>query len=351
MALTGSPLLVLSVLATLGTVTLTVLCWRRGGRLRVLTRTTCILLCEALALFSGGLAVNDAFDDLYPSWSTLFQPDTEPSPATIAVGPDASLDVWLKGHVADARSKGLVFDWKPRELPGWQLPAAPTVYVPPAYFTDAQLRFPVVVLVAPSKAGPSQSGWNPATVAALVSATSADPVPAILVFLRADRADTARLLEQDLPDRLDTDVRVNGRGWAVVGVGTDAGLALGALAGAPQRYRSAVVVAGSDDVVGAPLVAQAHQSRVDQAVLVIVGGSVGGQGGGGQITDGPASGPPTNGPTAAGPSTGAVSTVSVQPPEKRLGVALLWAYQQLSPPLAAPVGGPPRPLPAITGNR
>jgi hypothetical protein len=131
-ALTGSPLLVLSLIATLGAVVMTALCWRRGGRVRVLTRTGCILLCQALALFTGGLFINDTFDDLYPSWSTLFQPDTAPSPTTIAAGPDTSLDLWLKGHVTDAGRKGLVFDWKPRELPSWRLPAAPTVYVPPS---------------------------------------------------------------------------------------------------------------------------------------------------------------------------------------------------------------------------
>jgi hypothetical protein len=204
------------------------------------------------------------------------------------------------------------------------------------------VRFPVVVLVAQSKAGPGQAGWDPGTVAALIAESSADPVPAILVFLRVDRADAAGLLEQELPAQLDADIRVNGRGWAVVGVGTDAGLALDALGGAPHRYRSAGVVAGAGGLLGAPVVAQAQRCRADQAILLIVGGGSGGQGGGEPVTDGPT--------PSSGPGPVAVTTELVPPPDKRLVVALRWAYQQLSPPLSAPVGGPP-PLPAPSGSR
>lgn len=345
MALTGAPLLVLSFVATLAAAALTVRFWRRGGRSRVLTRAGCVLLCEALALFTAGVAVNDYFDGLYPSWSTLFQPDATPStPAAIAAGPDTQLDLWLKGHVADAAELGLVFDWQPRELAAWRLPAAPIVYVPPAYFTQADLRFPVVMVIAPSKAGPGQAGWDQATVAALVATSSADPVPAILVFLRVDQAGSAGLIEQDLPAQLDADLRVNGRGWAVVGVGTDAALALSVLAGAPLRYRSTILVAGGDGVLSNQVVLQAHHLPVDQAALLIVGapattgpgGSTGGQGGGDQVTDAPSGPPDLTG-------SGVVNLESVTQPAQRLAVALRWAYQQLPAPLRA---ASPAPLPS-----
>ncbi len=346
MALTGTPLFALSFVALLGSLALTVICWRRGGRLRVLSRAGCILLCEALLLFTGGLAINDSFDGLYPSWSTLFQPDPSPSSSSdpIAAAPGTSLDLWLRGHASEGAKAGLVFSWKPRDLAAWHLPVTPAMYIPPTYFADAHLRFPVVVVVAPATAGPDESGWDPSTLAPLVAASTADPVPAILVFLRMDHPDPG-LLERDLPARLEADIRVNHRGWALVGVGSDGAVGLAGLAGAPQRYRSASVVAGTDGVVGPALEAQAHHVRIDQAVLLIAGPAAtatpgaGGQGGGGQMSDDSG---------GSGDSAGTVAVQFVARPSQRLPAALRWVYQQLSPTLTGQYGGP---VPSPSGQR
>jgi hypothetical protein len=213
-ALTGLPLLVLAVVASLSLLYLTIRYWSRG----VVVRVVAILCVEALVLFTAGLVVNRAFDDLFPSWTALLHQDTVPAPAAQAATP-ARLDGWLRGR--DSRT----FAWTPAGERFWPLAQPPTVVVPAAYLSLAAQRFPVVVVVSPD---PPEVVADP-------------PTPAVLVWLRADRID-ADFLTRTLPAALESDLRVTSGGWAAVGIGTDCAAGLDALAKDSARYRSAAAV-------------------------------------------------------------------------------------------------------------
>jgi hypothetical protein len=282
-SLTGAPLLVLGILASLGALVATIRYWRRGGRWRILTRTVGILVCEVLALATAGLIVNHALDDLFPSWSALFGPDRAVAAPTIVADPTTGLDEWLRGHRAEGERHGLTFEWKPVGAAAWHLPAPPVISVPPAYFTATALRFPVVLVLSPAKlAAPVADG------------------PAIVVYLRVDRPD-AMLLTQELPERLDGDLRVLARGWAVVGVGTDAGAGPLALTRAPTRFWSAVEVPEGNRPL--PDVERGLPAYLDWQKSWTV--------------------------PARTPDPG------------RLAAALHWVYPRLPAPLADPLSGPP----------
>jgi hypothetical protein len=241
-SLTGLPLLVFSVLAAVAALILTVRYWGRGGRWRAVTRTVSVLLCEALALFAGGVIVNHALGDLFPSWSALLQQDRTAPPPPVVADPATRLDVWLRSRALEGEHNGLVFDWRPVDATAWHLPDPPTIYVPPAYFTQHSARFPVVLVIAPSKDGPAQAAWDARKVNLLVPRTGGEVTPAVLVFLRVDHPDVT-LLAQTLPERLDEDLRTSPRGWGVIGVAFDAAVALDSLVRAPLRFWSAAVVA------------------------------------------------------------------------------------------------------------
>jgi hypothetical protein len=316
-SLTGLPLLVCGIVATLLGFAATVFLWRRGGRLRLLSRTGLVLLCEALAVFTGAIATNRALD-LYPSWATLFQKAAPPPPQNAVADPATSLDVWLKGRAADGARKGLYFDWKPDGLASWHLAAVPTVFVPAAYFTSTALLFPVVVVAAPDKVGPPQAGWDDKQAADVVRAAEGDGNPAIVVFLRTAKPDAGPLLATDLPTRLDNDLRVGPRGWAAVGIGVDAPMALSALAEKPGRYRAAVAIAEGGALLPATVTAKAAKVPVDQSATVIDANTFG-------------------------------------RPQDRLPEALRWACDEvpapLAPPITGPVGTAPAPTPATNGSR
>jgi hypothetical protein len=213
-ALTGLPLLVLAVVASLSVLYLTIRHWSRG----VVVRVVGLLCVEALVLFTAGLVVNRAFDDLFPSWTALLHQDTVPAPPPEAAT-SARLDGWLRGR--DSRT----FDWTPAGERYWPLLQPPVVVVPAAYLSLAAQRFPVVVVVSPQ---PPEVVADP-------------PTPAVLVWLRADRLDVS-LLTRTLPAALEADLRVSSGGWAAVGVGTDGAVGFDALAKDSARYRSAAAV-------------------------------------------------------------------------------------------------------------
>ena len=301
MSLTGRPLLVLSTLCLLGALAATIWYWQRGGRWQVPMRTTGILLSEALLLWTGGLVANHALGDLFPSWSALLgQEERVAPPPTIVADPATRLDVWLHARALEGAHHGLVFEWKPAGAASWHLPVAPVIYVPPRYFTAPGLRFPVVLVVAPTAAGPGQSGWDPHKINLLVPRADSDGTPAILVFLRADRPDE-QLLTQTLPGRLDGDLRVSARGWALIGVGTDGGVGPVGLTRAPLRFWSAVQV--PEDGRPVPHVSGGLPAYLDWQASWTVPGST--------------------------------------PAPGRLPAALRWAYGRLPAPLAAPLTGPP----------
>ncbi len=308
MSLTGVPLLVLSIGLSLGAFAGTVWCWRRGGWWRPLTRTAGVLACEALVLFTAGLVVNRGLE-IFPSWSALFNRHHAAPPPTVVADPSTRLDTWLHSRHVEGARNGLVFEWRPSGAAAWHLPAAPVVYVPPRYFTATGARFPVVVVLAPTRAGPAQGGWDPHKMNVVVPRADAEVNPAVVVFLRTDHPDEA-LLTRVLPERLDEDLRTAARGWAVIGVGADAAAGFDALPRDPVRFWCAVAV-------GDGLPKPAPRDDVAwQATLSIVGGS-----------------PPV--PAPAGSRVEVVAR-----PEARLPEALQWVYRQMPAPLAASLTGP-----------
>jgi len=324
-SLTGLPLLVVSVVGVLGSFALTIWSWSRGGWWRPIVRTAGVLACEALVLFTVGLVVNQQLE-IFPSWSSLLNQDRKAPPPTVVADPTTKLDVWLHGRAVEGTHNGLVFEWKPADAASWQLAAAPVVYVPPRYFSLTTAHFPVVLVVAPAKAGPEQGAWDAHKVNLLVPRSDAE-VPAVIVFLRTDHPDEAALTRA-VPKMLDGDLRTITRGWAVIGIGTDAAVGSAALAADPLRFWSAVAIA--DNPPRTPGKPAAHLDW--QAALSIVGADRPEVGRSGPA---PANGPPTG---AAPEPPPAVKVVT--PPEARLPAALRWVYGRLPAPLAPPVAGP-----------
>jgi hypothetical protein len=313
-SLTGLPLLILSIVAAVGALVGTILLWSRGGRARLFTRTASILLCEALAVFAGAIAANRALD-LYPSWSTFFAKAKPPPPAAKAVdAPPTVLNEYLAAHAQQGKQAGLALPWQPAGGAAWDLSGQPTLFLPPAYFTEATKSFPVIVVIAPSGSGPSQAGWDPQRVPALVGQASPS-TPAILVLLRLDPPAPDAPLIAGLATGLEQDLRVGRYGWAAVGVGGDAMVALDLLRAQPGRYASAALVAGGTGQVPVAWVGAVRAIRPGQSALIVA-----------------ATPPVQQGPPLA--------IDLVTPPELRLPDALRSTYPLLPPPLAAPVPGP-----------
>jgi hypothetical protein len=313
MSLTGVPLLVFSVLLTLAAAGATVFFWPIGRRWRSLTRTGCVLLTEFLALFTIGLVINRAEDDLYPSWSALFDRVTSGAPPA-GDHYSGALDDYLRGRAAEGRTSGVVIDWRPTGWQSWHLAGAPEVFVPPAYFARTDQRFPVVVVVGPAKDGAAQGGWDPRNIK-----TFGGTANAVLVFLRVDKPDDGDLLGAAVPGRLAADLRVSEHGWAAVGVGTDAGPALDALSTQPGRYRAAALVSDGTGMIG-PGTFSGRHFNATQPVLVVAGG----------ITASPDTGRSAQSVTASG---GKVQVVTR--PDYRVPIALDYLVPLLPAPLAA----------------
>lgn len=322
LSLTGVPLLVACWLGTKLALGLTIIGWRRGGRARLLTRTVSVLVLQAVGLFSFGVVANRAFD-LYPSWNALLHPVPKPKAVT---APAARLDGWL--HSKDVRSAGhgVTFTWDP---PGWNtmgLAQAPTVFVPQAYFDGPLLRFPVVVVVAPPRTGPSEGAWDDKQVLE----TMAGYAGAIVVFLRATHASLAgpwgveSAVADRLPYALSIDLRVETHRWAIAAVGTDADVALTALAQRPERYQEAALIADGAAPLPPAILAQVRR-RLQQQSLCLVAAVR----------------------QPAFPQSDRLLLVPAAP--QRLTAALRWLYAllpaPLNPPETGPIGIPPKPQP------
>ncbi len=298
MSLTGVPLLVACWLGTKLVVGLTIIGWRYGGRVRLLTRTVSILACEAVLLFTFGVAANRALD-LYPSWAVLLHPVPKPKSVETPVG---RLDGWLRAQDAqDVQgaqdgAHGVTFTWQPPGWTSWGLAGAPKVFVPPAYFapTGTGLHFPAIVVVTPAGSG---------DVTDPIKATT----QAIAVVVHPARAGDAGTLADELPYALNLDLRVNPHGWALIGAGADERLVLAVLGERPERYQEAALIV---DGPAPPVATVGRQGYPEQQVRVIAG----------QVS-----------PTA------------------RLAAALSWVYGLLPAPLNAPetgpIGIPPKPKP------
>ncbi|MEU8240946.1 hypothetical protein AB0C07_22105 [Actinoplanes missouriensis] len=188
MSLTGAPLILLAGGATIAVAVLAVWGWRRGGRLRPVTRTLGILIFEVLTVTTAGLVVN-RHEQFYPTWQAL-RGDTGTLTVTSPV---------RAGELGDDVPVG-PFAWRPAGVDAWQLAGPPVVTVPEDYAGRTGVAFPVVVaLVAPG----TGSRRTPGAVTVTIAPTARTTVSALL----------------SLPAALGRDVRVSGSGWDVTGGG------------------------------------------------------------------------------------------------------------------------------------
>lgn len=316
MELTGLPLLILVWMGALGATVALVRFWRRlSGRL-VAVRAIGILLCEALLLFAVGAAVNRD-GQFYPSWSALVGGGAVGNQSARRA---ANLTPWLQTRAAEGRRDGLIFPWQPTDEPAWRLDQPPTIYLPPAYFRDADVNLPVVLALAPPGLGSDAGGWDDPGLQSL--AHRSDP-SAVVVFLRVGTGARLDRLAAQLPDQLAADLRATGHGWAVIGVGTDAKAALALAAADPTRYGPVALVDGGSYRLGPDLLDAARRSV------------------GSQLLVDPAASADAAGP-GPGPAASAGSSVNLRHqragdlPPVRFAAALDWVQAQLPPPLAPP---------------
>jgi len=320
-ALTGKALLMVCVVLVVAVVVVTVLGWRRGGRVWIVTRTAGIVVCEASVLFVVGLVVND-WQQVYPSWSALV---SRPPAAVPVVEPSARLDAGFGADAQQGAREGLVLAWRPVAPAAWGLPQPVVLFLPPAYFRSPQLRFPVVVVLGTPGDSPGHGGWDDRAVAVTVHAVGDNDVVLLFVRMTAVQAATSAasvVVGTDLPAALVRDVRVGERRWALVATAADAPLALAVLAAQPDRYGSVAVLGDG--------------AAVPPAVLARVGGS------GDHAPVALFTVPPATG-------LGAGGLYLVPTRAQLLPAALRWALGNVPPALAAPITGPvwipPKPTP------
>ncbi|MFE9692273.1 hypothetical protein [Micromonospora sp. NPDC005806] len=224
MSLTGLPLLTLVGVAAVAAATLTARTWRRAGRRRTLTRVAALLLTEALALLTVGVAVNRA-EQFYPTWSDLLPADATRH-HTAAARP-GHLDRWLTTRAARAGTDPVSFAWHPPRWTSWPLTAAPTVVVPADYPRHPTWRYPVVVLTDQA---------DPAREAAAAHAAEDHAGPTVLVFTHLRPTATPDTLTDALPTSLTRDLRVTTHSWALVAPAGLTPLARAVVRAAPTRY-------------------------------------------------------------------------------------------------------------------
>ena len=226
MSLTGVPLIIVAVLATIATGAATGWLWSRYGRWRLPIRTAGILLVETLAVFTVGLVVNRV-EQFYPSWQVL-EGDTGTAVVT-AARHAGRIDGRVHGHAAAALT------WRPASVSAWRLAAAPTVVVPQGYLDRKSVTFPAVLSLV--DAGPDGAE----------AVRAAKRVAAVSVVVAPSARTTAAALAT-LPASLDQDVRATTHGWAVVATMRQAALAVRLIRSAPARFGALVLVGGSATV-------------------------------------------------------------------------------------------------------
>ena len=207
MALTGRPLIALTLLATAAVITATILLWSRSGRWRLVLRPAGVLLCEALVVLSAGLIVN-RHEQFYPSWQALAG-DTGPAPATAERA---------AGRLDSSFGPRLTVTWRPPGSAAWRLAGGTTVSVPRGYL-GARGSVPALIALGGRPAG-----------ADLVR-VAADPT----------KQTTATALA-GLPSALAAELRLTGHGWALLASSTDADLAARLAGVDPGRFAALVVV-------------------------------------------------------------------------------------------------------------
>ncbi|MFI7602288.1 hypothetical protein [Actinoplanes sp. NPDC049681] len=314
MSPTGAPLMILVVLGTVLALAATVVTWNRGGRLRLLRRTTAVLLTEALLLFSVGLVVNRS-QGFYAAWSDLSRSTATDRAAPTAVPGD--LDRWLRTDAGKHPDASLPIVWQPRGWTGWRLATAPVVVIPPGYLRHPRWRYPALVVID------GTADWTPAAEVAAARKAAAGAGPAVVLFARTTPATRDEVVAVTLPAALTRDLRVTGRHWALVASASDAALAERTITAAPARYPAAALVPGA----AATVTAQQALSRSGGAVpaawrelpagveVAVVGRAA---------------------PLPAGWSGNPPPAHLAADPATALPTALDWACHQTPPPLAVP---------------
>jgi lysyl-tRNA synthetase class 2 len=207
--LTGWPLIVLTIVLTVGVAAAAVLLWSRWRRGRVAVRITGVLLLEVLLVLTAGLIVNRS-EQFFPSWKALTgRTRTVTSSSTVS------------GRLDGVLRAGTV-PWRAAALSEWHLAAAPELRVPADYAARPSVAFPVVLDLVGSRTEPP----TPDTVA-VRALPSARTTASALVALTAD---------------LMGDVRVTRGGWAIVAPYRDATLALRLMTADPGRFVALALV-------------------------------------------------------------------------------------------------------------
>ena len=214
-ALTGVPLLAAVALAAAAAIAAIIALWSRFGRWRLLGRAAGVLLCELLVVLSAGLIANRG-GQFYPSWQALLG---HTGTATVtAPRPAGRLDAQLAGVTA--------LRWQPVDSAGWRLAAPAEVVAPPGYAEQASATFPVVV-----ELGGNAAEHSPGVVGRGVVG---------VVVVPSARTTAAALAS--LPAALARDLRVTGRGWALVTSAAQAPLAEQLIRQEPGRFAALAVV-------------------------------------------------------------------------------------------------------------
>jgi hypothetical protein len=237
MSLTGTPLIVLAMLATAGTLAATILVWSRGRRLRLPLRTLGVLLTEALLLLSVGLVVNRS-QQFYPTWAALLQTGSTTG-ITYPTAP-GHLDRWLREYAGGHPDQSIAFIWQPTGWTGWHLAGAPIIVTPTAYLQHPGWRYSALLVI-----DNGTTGWTPTAEGAAARSAGLTAGAAIMVFARTTPTTTAHTLVAALPKALARDLRVTGRRWALVASPSDAGLGRQTAAAAPARYPAIALVHGT----------------------------------------------------------------------------------------------------------
>lgn len=209
MALTGVPLIALTVLATAAAIAVTTLFWGRFGRWRPVTRSAGVLLCEALIVLSAGLIAN-RHEQFYPSWQALAGTGTK---TTTAVQPAGRLD-------ADFGPGTTTVVWRPTGSAAWRLASNAQVTVPHDY-VGSQRSFAALVALGGKPAG--------GDLVRVIALPTSKTTPGALA---------------NLPSLLGADVRVTGHGWALVSSTADASLAARLIEADRGRFAALALVGG-----------------------------------------------------------------------------------------------------------
>jgi hypothetical protein len=280
MRLTGVPLIVLAVLVTAVAGAATALLWSKFGRWRLVNRAAGILLTEALVVVTIGLVVNRA-DLFYPSWAALEgRTGTTAVAATRRAG---RLDGLVHGTAA------VTVPWRPTDIAAWRLAGTPHVVLPAGYRRQSSVAYPTVVSLVDSQ---SQAA-TAVRVARRVAAVGVVVVPT---------AGTTAAALATLPADLAADVRVNGRGWAVLTTSRQAALGARLIRSGPPY--GALVVMG----------AATPQRQAGAALAVVRPGR----------------------PHRAAPAEHGIAVLTAAGPSA-WAVAANWAAVHTSPPLTAPL--------------